>query len=401
MKIAVIVGGFPKLSETFILRQLTGLVDLGHEVDIYARRHPREASVQPDVERYGFLRRTYHYELPAGRLARLGRALRALARALPRHPGAMLRCLNLPRYGSLYAVLNNILFVAPFLERPAYDVIYCFWGGNGADFIVLKDVFPGTRFVNRFGGDDYAIGDEQGPEALALLRERADAFIVQTDCYGRATLRRYGFDDAKIHTYRHVIGVGAIPFRERRFDGERLRIVTVARLVEKKGLDLGIRAVAALQSRNPHLRVSYRIIGDGPLAEPLRHLIRELKADDSIELMGPRTTPEVMRAIGDSEIFLLPSLMEQAGYVLLEAQATGIPVVATRVGGVPEMVREGRSALLVEAGDAGALAGALQALVDRAADWPAMGRQGRDHVEANHDVERLKSRLADILRGPA
>ena len=398
MKIAVILGGFPKLSETFILRQLTGLADLGHEIDIYARRNPREASVQPDVHRYGFLARTQYYDLPAGRLARLGRALRVFAAAFPRHPGAMLRCLNLARYGSAYAVLNNVLFAAPFLDRR-YDVIYCFWGGNGMDFIVLKDLFPGTRFVNRFGGDDYDLGDELGVAVLALLRNRADAFIVQTDCYGRATLRRYGFDDAKIVTYRHVIGVGDIPFRERRFDPERLRIVTVARLVEKKGLEHGIRAVAGLQGRNPHLRVEYRIIGDGPLSGRLAELIRELKVGDTVELLGARTTPEVMHWLDESDLFLLPSLMEQAGYVLLEAQATGLPVVATRVGGVPEMVREGRSAVLVQPGDVGALAAALQGMLDRAAEWPAMGREGRAHVEQQHDVERLKPRLAEILRG--
>jgi colanic acid/amylovoran/stewartan biosynthesis glycosyltransferase WcaL/AmsK/CpsK len=398
MKIAVILGGFPKLSETFILRQLTGLADLGHEIDIYARRNPREASVQPDVQRYGFLARTQYYEVPAGRLARAARALATFVRAFPRHPVAMLHCLNLARYRSVYALLNNVIFAAPFLDRR-YDVIYCFWGGNGTDFIVLKDLFPETRFVNRFGGDDYALGDELGADALALLRERADAFIVQTDCYGRATLRRYGFDDAKIATYRHVIAVDDISFRERRFDGERLRLVTVARLVEKKGLDHGIRAVAALQARNPHLRVEYRIIGDGPLAGRLADRIQELKAGEVIELLGARTTPEVMRWIGASDIFLLPSLMEQAGYVLLEAQATGIPVVATRVGGVPEMVREGRSAILVDAGDAPALTAALQGLADHPEDWPAMGREGRAHVEAHHNIERLKPRLAEILRG--
>jgi len=398
MRIAAILGGFPKLSETFILRQLTGLVDLGHEVDIYARRHPGETSVQPDVLRYGFLDRTRYFEVPSGRLPRAARALATFLTTFPRHPRAMLRCLNVVRYRSLYAVLNNVIFAAPFLDRP-YDVIYCFWGGNGMDFIVLKDILPGTRFVNRFGGDDYGLGDELGVEALALLRERADTFIVQTDCYGRATLRRYGFDDAKIVTYRHVIAVGDIAFRERHFDGKHFRLVTVARLVDKKALDVGIRAAAALQQRNPHLRVAYRIIGDGPLAASLADLVRELKAEGTVTLLGARTTPEVMRCLDESEVFVLPSLMEQAGYVLLEAQATGLPIVATRVGGVPEMVREGRSALLVEAGDARALTSALQHLADHPETWPAMGREGRAHVEAHHDAERLKPRLAQILEG--
>ena len=115
--------------------------------------------------------------------------------------------------------------------------------------------------------------------------------------------------------------------------------------------------------------------------------------------MGAMATPDVLRCVAESDIFLLPSLMEQAGYVLLEAQATGIPIVATKVGGVPEMVREGRSAVLVPAGDPAAITAALQELVDHPERWAAMGREGREHVESRHDLDRLKPRLAEILGG--
>ena len=398
MKVAVILGGFPKLSETFILRHITGLLDLGHDVDIYARRNPREALVQPDVDRYRLRERTHYFEVPEGRAARACRAAATFLRHLPRHPLAMLRAARGRPGQSLYQRLNNVMFVAPFLGRR-YDAIMCYWGGNGIDFIVLKDVFPDTRFVTRFGGDDYAIGDEQGPEALDGLRTRGDAFIVQTDYYGRATLRRYGFEDERIVTYPHVIGVGSIPFRERVSVGDPLRLVTVARLVEKKGLDVGIRAVDAFRRANPGRRIDYRIIGDGPLADELGVLIKSLGAETSIHLMGAMATPDVLRCLAESDIFLLPSLMEQAGYVLLEAQATGIPILATKVGGVPEMVREGRSAVLVPAGDATAITAGLQELVDHPERWPAMGREGREHVESRHDLDRLKPRLAEILGG--
>jgi colanic acid/amylovoran biosynthesis glycosyltransferase len=398
VKIAAIVGGFPKLSETFILRQLTGLVDLGHEVDIYARRNPREAAVQPEVLRYGFLRRTSYFELPPGRWARARRALRALAAILRRRPRAALACVSLGRPRGLYAILNNLIFVEPFLDRP-YDAVVCYWGGNGMDFVVLKEVFPRLRFVTRFGGDDYAIGDEQGPEALAHLRHLGDAFMVQTDCYGRATLRRYGFDDARIVTFRHIINPREVTFRERVRDGGPVEILTVARLVEKKGIRVALQALADLRARRPDLALRYRVIGDGPLAEPLRDLVSRLGLRDVVEFAGARPTPEVMKAMDRAHLYLLPSLMEQAGYVLLEAQASGLPIIATRVGGVPEMVQEGRSAILVPPGDAAAVSGALERLASRPETWPEMGRAGREHVELHHDSEKLQTRLAAILAG--
>ena len=398
MKLAFIVGGFPRISETWILAQVTALLDRGHEVDLYARRASGESLVHADVTEYDLMRRTHCFNVPMTRSGRILRAAGTLARALPGHPGAMLKCLNVPRYGSLYAALNNVMFVEPFLVQR-YDAILCHFGGNGMDFVALKDMFPDTRFVTMFHGDDYFIGDEKGPEAFALLKRLGDAFLVTTDCFGRATLRRYGFDDRRIVTLRLSIAAKKIPFRERRLAGDTIRLLSVGRMVEKKGLEFGVRAAAALQAANPRLRVEYRIIGDGPLRGDLQRLTGELGAGATVQLLGALPGAEVMRWMHDSDIYLLPSLMEQAGYVLLEAQASGLPVVATRVGGVPEMIREGQSGLLVEAGDAQAMARALQDMLSRPDTWPIMGQEGRRHVEEHFDVDRLTTRLEDVLGG--
>jgi len=398
VKIAVIVGGFPRISETWDLTQVTALLDRGHEVDLYARRASGESIVHADVTEYGLMQRTHYFGVPETRGGRLRRAATTLARAFVRHPRAMLTCLNLPRYGSAYAVLNNVMLVAPFLDRR-YDALLCHFGGNGMDFIALKDAFPRTRFVTMFHGDDYFIGDEKGVGALALLKELGDAFLVTTDCYGRATLRRYGFDDERIVTLRLSIGAKKIPFRERRSSPDRVRLLSVGRLVEKKGLEIGVRAAAALQAANPSRRVEYRIIGDGPLRADLARLTHELGATSTVQFLGALDGAEVMRWMQESDIYLLPSLMEQAGYVLLEAQASGMPVVATRVGGVPEMVREGQSALLVEAGNVAAMTEAVQGLLDRPDSWAEMGRQGRRHVEEHFDVGKLTTALEKVLAG--
>ena len=398
MKIAVILGGFPKISETFILRHITGLLDLGHEVDIFARRNPGEVEYQPDVARYRLMDRTQYFETPPTRRARFTRATGLFARNILHYPGAMLKCLNVLRYPSMYVILNNIMFVSPFLRRP-YDVFFCYWGGNGIDFVILKDVFRQKRFVTRFGGDDYSIGDENGCGVFSTLKQFADAFIVQTDYYGRATLRRYGFENAKIKTLRHVIPVKGISFRERGGHSGEINILTIARLVEKKGLPYGIKGVLRVQRECPSIKIKYRIIGDGPLRYELERLIRKLNGTGTIQLLGTKTSPEVFKYLNESDIFLLPSLMEQAGYVLLEAQSCGLPVIATRVGGIPEMVREGKSAILIPAHDSHAIAKALRTLIDGSECWAEMGKEGRAHVESRHDSEKLLPALASILSG--
>ena len=398
MRIAFIVGGFPMISETWILAQVSALLERGHEVDIYARRASGQAVVHADVTKYGLMDRTRYFELPRTRTGRSVRALAALARNLFSHPKAMVKCVNLWRYNSFYAVLNNVMFAEPFLDRH-YDAVLYHFGGNGMDFIALKDVFPNARFVTMFHGDDYFIGDEKGPGAFDLLKRFGDAFLVTTDCFGRATLRRYGFDDRRIVTLRLSIAAKAIPFRERCLAGNVLRLLSVGRLVSKKGLEIGVRAAAALRAANPKLRIEYRIIGDGPLRADLTRLAEKLGATSIVHFLGALPGGDVARWMQESDIYLLPSLMEQAGYVLLEAQAAGLPVVATRVGGVPEMVREGKSALLVEAGDVQGTIDALQRLVDHPNMWPGMGRAGRRHVEWRHSVDRLTVQLEEVLKG--
>jgi colanic acid/amylovoran biosynthesis glycosyltransferase len=398
MRIAFVVGGFPRISETWILAQVTGLMDRGHEVDIYARRPSSETLIHEGVAAYNLLRRTYVYDLPTGRAARAARAAGVLLRRLPRNPRAMITCLDRRRFRSTYAVLNNVMFVEPFLDRH-YDAVLCHFGGNGLDFVVLKDVFPRTRFVTMFHGDDCLIGDEKGAEAVAPLQRLGDAFLVTTDCFGRANLRRQGFDDRRIVTLRLSFAAEKVPFRERRPAGRTLRLVSIGRLVERKDFPTGIRAVAALKAARPDLDVEYAIIGDGPLRGDLTRLAQEEGVGTAVQLLGVQSDPELQRRLHEADIYLLPSLMEGAGYVLLEAQASGLPVVATRVGGVPEMVREGRSAVLVEPRDVAGTRDALLWLLDHPERWPDMGHEGRRHVEEQHDADRLTTTLEAVLEG--
>jgi glycosyltransferase involved in cell wall biosynthesis len=164
------------------------------------------------------------------------------------------------------------MFAEPFL-RQHYDAILCHFGGNGMDFIALKDLFPNTRFVTMFHGDDYFIGDEKGPEAFALLKRFGDAFLVTTDCFGRATLRRYGFGDQRIVTLRLSIDTKEISFRERHRTGNTVRLLSVGRLVQN-GLEFGVRAAAALQAANPKLQIDYSVIGGGPIRDDLASSLR-------------------------------------------------------------------------------------------------------------------------------
>ena len=140
MRIAFIVSEFPVLSETFILNQITGLIDRGHEVDIYASRPSNQVKVHPDVQRYGLLGRTrYRPRMVGNRFARVLKGLCLLVTHGWRGPIVLLRTLNFIRYGKPAASCVLLYAAIPHLGRRSYDIIHCHFGPNGVIGASLHD----------------------------------------------------------------------------------------------------------------------------------------------------------------------------------------------------------------------------------------------------------------------
>jgi colanic acid/amylovoran biosynthesis glycosyltransferase len=273
----------------------------------------------------------------------------------------------------------------------------CHFGTNGIDFVFLKDVLPQMGFVTMFHRGDILHADEVGPEVYDRLREKGDVFLAIGETWHRRKLRQIGFDNTKIVSLPIGVDLRQIPYRPRTQAGADLDILTVARLEREKGLDVGLQAVKNLISTNPTTRIRYRIVGEGSERRNLTAQIGRLGLATIVELLGAQPTTEVVRWMNASHVFMLPSRTEGTPTVLLEAQASGMPVLATDVGGVVDIVGDGRSGFVVASEDANALTERLQYLLDHPAAWPTMGRQGRDFVEDHHDIAKLGRRLAALF----
>ena len=175
----------------------------------------------------------------------------------------------------------------------------------------------------------------------------------------------------------------------------------MGRLVEKKGFADAIDAVARLRGEGRDVRLD--ILGDGPLRADL-----ERRAGEGVRLLGAASSDAVLAALHAADIALAPSVTaadgDQDGPVntLKEAMATGLPVVATRHGGIPELVEDGVSGLLVPERDPEALARAIARLMDAPGDWPRLGAAGRRKVVALHDHRSiLRATLSAYARALA
>jgi colanic acid/amylovoran biosynthesis glycosyltransferase len=189
--------------------------------------------------------------------------------------------------------------------------------------------------------------------------------------------------------------------RTQSFDGE-FRLLTVARLVEVKGIEFALLAIASVKAKVPGIR--YQIIGDGPLRNELEALTNRLNIADKVEFLGALPQEEVIKKLLLAHIFILPSIVtisgeeENQSVALAEAQASGLPVITTAIGGNAESVRGGESGLLVAPRNSEALASAVLWLADHPESWGRMGRAGRAHVETSFNHERLNDQLIDIYR---
>jgi colanic acid/amylovoran biosynthesis glycosyltransferase len=408
MKIAFVVNQFPALSETFILNQITGLLDRGHEVDIYAYSPRNDPRVHADVAKYNLLKTTYYMttsaSMPKNKLHRLIKGAGRIAQDLHKKPMAVLNSLNFLKFGKDAASLKILFKITPFLDKGPYDIVHCHFGPLGHFGIILKAVGAvHGQIVTTFRGYDISSYVEKNGESIyASLFEGGDLFFCVSEQI-KDVLIKLGCDERKVVVHRS--GVQLTKFHPDLYKPKprgKLRLLTIARLVEKKGVEYGIRAVTKVLKSHPD--IEYKIAGDGHLRNSLQKLIEELKVFDNIELLGWQNQEQIIEALREADILLAPSVTSQSGDregipgAIVEALAWGLPVLSTRHSGIPEVIQDGESGFLVPERNTDALAEKLEYLIEHPELWPEMGRKGRKYVEEHYDIDKLNDRLVEIYQ---
>jgi colanic acid/amylovoran biosynthesis glycosyltransferase len=383
MKIAVVSGVFPTLSETFVLNQVTGLLELGHDVRVLAGRPGDEPMRHPEWTRQALGDRTTYWESPHRILRRL------------RH--------RLHRYGLCSSPAQPVGHLAP---QGRFDAVLCHFGHVGEQMRSARDagLIQGPLAVVFHAYDLTVLLREVEPGFYDELFASAE-LLLPISHYWAAKLVALGAPEDRIRVHRMGIDTGLFRARTRtRDEGAVTELVSTARLTEKKGIATAIRAVAAVLRRQS-LPLRYRIIGDGPLRSELEALAEAEGAGEAIEFLGWRDADEVATVLAESHLFLLPSEtgengdMEGIPVSLMEAMACAMPVLTTLHGGIPELVEDGGSGFLVAERDHAALADRLEELMHDPARWVEMGLRGRERVEAEFDVNKNNQTLVSLLAG--
>jgi colanic acid/amylovoran biosynthesis glycosyltransferase len=281
-------------------------------------------------------------------------------------------------------------------EGP-FGVIHAHFGPNGVRAVRLRErrVIAGPVLTSFYG---YDVGRPGARDGYDQLFAQGDLFIALSEEM-RDRLVSLGCPQQRIAVHR--LGIDLDRLRPRQHGtNRRLEILSIARLVPKKGIEDGLRAVAELAKRGRD--VAYTIVGDGPLRGRLEQRARELDVGRLVNFTGARPANEIPQFLGAADVLLAPSVTAGDGdaegtpVAILEAQAAGIPVVSTLHAGIPEIVEDSRSGFLVAEGDVPALTEKLAELSDNPSLRATMGIAGRAIVMGKHDIRVLNQELARI-----
>lgn len=425
MKIAFVLGDFPSLSETFVLNQITGLIDRGHQVSIFAERRPVTSPMapvthpdvthpdvtHPDVESYGLMDQARWEFLPENPLRRL-----LSVPTVWKWDEAHVRALNPFQDSALLQLSLRTLWATHLFEGARdFDVIQCHFGAHGVKAAHLRRMGAlRGKLVTTFHSDDIVCYPKAfRGNVYAPLFQQGDLFLPVSE-YGKQALLAQGCPAER--TQVHRMGVDLRRFRNRiqtsvRPDsGARVRVVTVGRLVEKKGIADAIRAVAALpggflrETLNPaavpsldHVSYEFVVAGEGPLRSSLEKLAAELRVP--VFFTGALPQDDVVDLLASADIFLAPSVTAGDGDIegipvsIMEAMASGLPVVSTWHAAIPELVTDGVSGFLADEHDVRSLTRYLMTLAENPELRARMGAAGRKNVVREFDIATLDTQL--------
>jgi colanic acid/amylovoran biosynthesis glycosyltransferase len=402
-RIALLVDNFPQTSQTFIDNQILSLLARGIDVTILsfgrgdaAQRHSSTLQIErqariirlrvpgPASQRLSDLALVAAHPLTTWRI--IWRALVA---------GEILRPYDLTKLVMAARGLGN--------SPLSFDALFCHFGPNGQIGSLLRDTgFIEGMLVTFFHGYDFSERVRaKGPHLYRRLFARGDVFVANTN-FTRRRIIELGCPQDKIVTVPVGLYPDRFPYRERaKRAGHPTRFLTVGRLVEKKGHAYAIEAFRKVLDAG--LRATYAIVGEGPKRAELERLIVNLGLTDSVTLLGSRRQEDIVDLADAADIFLIASTsgadgdVEGQGLVLQEAQAMGLPVIATNHNGFPEGLIDGVTGILVPERDSDDLARAMIELARQPERWASMGRAGTAFVRERFDQARLTDRLLALL----
>jgi len=311
---------------------------------------------------------------------------------------------------------NEIFNFYPFfmfnLIKDKPNLVHAHFGPSGYGFLKSKKLF-GLPLITTFYGYDLSLLPNQHPEWKRKYRKlfrEGELFLVEGN-HMKKCLVKLGCPEGKIIVQHLGIDLEQIKFMPRKLGKDKeIRILISSSFREKKGIPYAVEVFGLIKQKNPELRLKLTVIGNsgGSPAEELEKkkvldMIKKYNLRDYVDMLGYQPYPVFLKELYKHHIFLHPSIHASTGDTeggapvsIIEASASGMPILSTTHCDIPEIVIDGKSGYLVPERDVDVLVERLEFLVFNPNIWGKMGVSGREHIEVNYDIKKQVQRLEEI-----
>ena len=396
MKVAYVANRFPRWGGGWVLNEVQGLLGAGMHLELFSFKEPfPDVAAQEGMKPW--IRRTTY--VPRGSSAA---CIAAGLRMLVTSPLAFLRAtataLRLGGRMARGAHLMEVFFLARKMRKAGVSHVHAQHADYLADAAMAAAACLKLPFTFTGHANDLYTNPGRLEEKIRAAR-RVATCTGFNETHLRGVCVAAGIDPARIRRVYH--GVDLERFRLRKIEPPASRLVTVTRLKEKKGFPWLLDAMALLKSRGRD--ATLEIYGEGDQREVIERRIQELGLQDRVKLLGVIEHERIPGVLEGAGVFVLPCIVlpnqDRDGIpnTIIEALATGVPVVSTEISGIPEAVKDGKSGLLVPQRDAEALARALERMMTDADLRRHCAQEGRRIAETSFSIEASGRALAKLF----
>ena len=400
MRIAILISQFPNIVQTYILNHIIFLKNSGADTVIIATYNPKQKETHPAVNKYNLINETIYINTDGVS------ALKQIF-TLPLHKPRYLSILKRvafsslwKRYGKKYGI--KAVLTAKILPANGFDIIHSHSLINSYKYLYLKEIFH-TPIITTFHGFEPKSSKPLADKKIRFVLEKTDAFIVNTR-FAQTQLTDLGCHKGKIHIIPQGTNTADFPYKSRKISKKHpIIILSVGRLSIEKGFHIAIKAIAKAVKHFPDIK--YHIIGSGPEEADLTALIHRLDLQETVKIYGSVSTDELLNHYSNAHMFILPSIdfqdgshTETQGVVLQEAQSSGIPVIASKTGGIPEVIKDGKTGLLFDEKNDTQLAELIESLITNSDLYQSLSLQARKDVENNYSIDAIGAQLLHVYK---
>ncbi|MBK8023637.1 MAG: glycosyltransferase family 4 protein [Chloroflexi bacterium] len=401
--IGIYAHSFPVWSETFIVTKVLGLLEQGFDVQIFVAAPSQHWDRFDILKNRPDVRARVHAPLPFSGSAVVTSGLPRLLGIAVRHPAAFARFLaHCWRWrgenplGFLKAVYTRAHFVGPRL-----DILHIEFDTQGLSIVDLKHYFGSKLLLSSRSSYEQSSVIDRFPDAPRTLYRHADGYHFISRFLQAAAARLGLPPSTPWWLIQPAIDLSVFTGRDpatHKAEGAPLRLLSVGRLHWQKGYEFAIDAVALVKAAG--VAVEYVILGEGSYREAIEFAAAHygLLEDGTVKLLGSVPREAVPTYLKEADIFVHAALEEGFANAVIEAQASGLPVVTSDAGGLPENVEDGVTGFVVPRRDARAMAEKILALAGDPALRERMGQAGRRRALDVFDIRRQIDSFADLYR---